>query len=395
MSRTAGVYLNRAGLWEIDKYVHGTRLRERFQFQREALEWLAKKTNELDRVLRFGEQPQLTFAEAVSRRLEEKLAAGQPSAESDSYHLKALLSTAGHLKLTEISDTSFDKFRWYCEREGKSAKTQHLSLSAAQAILNLASGKWRDPHSNRSYLQNPPKLTLPELKGKQRAPRSISRGEQAQLIAELPNHLKAMTIMAVNTGARDNVLVNLRWVWFVSTTIADQSVSFFVVPREYVKGRVEEKILVLNRIARDVVAKQRGRHSDFVFAWSRRFKGSGIEGQVNAQQDSSTGTFQLIQTMNNTAWQSARRRAGLPGLHVHDLRHTFATRLSAASVPPNVIAQLLWHSSKGVTEHYMGSQILILLAAVECIADAPEKEDVSLSTLITAHSKRIARGPSP
>lgn len=28
--------------------------------------------------------------------------------------------------------------------------------------------------------------------------------------------------------------------------------------------------------------------------------------------------------MNNTVWQAARERAGLPDLHVHDLRHTVA-----------------------------------------------------------------------
>ena len=87
MSRTAGIYLNRAGLWEIDKYVHGTRLRERFRHQCDAREWLAKKTAAIDRVARFGEQPRLTFSEAVTRRLKEKLAAAKPSAESDSYHL--------------------------------------------------------------------------------------------------------------------------------------------------------------------------------------------------------------------------------------------------------------------------------------------------------------------
>ena len=96
--------------------------------------------------------------------------------------------------------------------------------------------------------------------------------------------------------------------------------------------------------------------------------------------------------MNNTAWQSARIRAGLPELRVHDLRHTFATRLAAAGVLQNVIAQLLWHSSKTVAQHYMGSQILILVAAAERLANAPEKEDESLATVIAAHSKRRARG---
>jgi integrase len=34
----------------------------------------------------------------------------------------------------------------------------------------------------------------------------------------------------------------------------------------------------------------------------------------------------------NTAWKRARRRAGIPHLRVHDLKHTFGLRLRAANV---------------------------------------------------------------
>jgi hypothetical protein len=36
--------------------------------------------------------------------------------------------------------------------------------------------------------------------------------------------------------------------------------------------------------------------------------------------------------MNNIAWQSARKRAGLPAVRVHGLKHTFGRRLRAAGV---------------------------------------------------------------
>jgi integrase len=35
---------------------------------------------------------------------------------------------------------------------------------------------------------------------------------------------------------------------------------------------------------------------------------------------------QPIEAMNNTAWQTARRRAGMADLQVHDLRHTVGMR---------------------------------------------------------------------
>ena len=36
--------------------------------------------------------------------------------------------------------------------------------------------------------------------------------------------------------------------------------------------------------------------------------------------------------MNNTAWQQARKRAGLPQVRIHDLKHTFGRRLRAVGV---------------------------------------------------------------
>lgn len=389
MPKMSGVYRTKTGLWQVDKIVHGRRLRERFAFERDAVEWLLKKCLELDRVIRFGDPPQLTFAAAVARRLKEKFDADKPSAKSDSYHLQALLPSIGHLKLSEISDASFDEFRRICRSKGKSAKTQHLSLSAAQAILNMAARVWRDPISNLPYLQNPPKLNLPSLQGKQRRPRPISRAEEARLVAELPDHLQAMAIFAVNTGARDHVIVNLRWEWLVD--LGQRGLNpIFIVPREYVKGRIAEKVLTLNRIALQIVEKQQGRNTEFVFAWSKR-QGSGSRDETNSRI-----VYRPVSTMNNTAWQAARTRAGLEGLHVHDLRHTFATRLARAGVPKSTISQLMWHSTKDVTEHYMGSDLLALQQAVQAIEQATSEEDVSLVTMIAdiAHRRTRSRGSS-
>ena len=52
-----------------------------------------------------------------------------------------------------------------------------------------------------------------------------------------------------------------------------------------------------------------------------------------------------IATMNNTAWQSARVRAGLAQVRVHDLKHTFGRRLRAAGERYGVAADV-----RGLTE---------------------------------------------
>jgi integrase len=53
-------------------------------------------------------------------------------------------------------------------------------------------------------------------------------------------------------------------------------------------------------------------------------------------------------------WVKAREHAGLPGLRVHDLRHTHAAILIAANRPGSAISRRLGHSSIAVTDALYG-----------------------------------------
>lgn len=59
----------------------------------------------------------------------------------------------------------------------------------------------------------------------------------------------------------------------------------------------------------------------------------------------------LASAMNNTSWQKARVRAGLPQVRVHDLKHTFGRRLRAAGVSFEDRQDLLGHKSGRMTTH--------------------------------------------
>ncbi len=52
------------------------------------------------------------------------------------------------------------------------------------------------------------------------------------------------------------------------------------------------------------------------------------------------------------AWDTARKRAGLPHVRLHDLRHTFASTLVNAGVPLYTVQKLLGHSTITVTQRY-------------------------------------------
>jgi integrase len=80
-----------------------------------------------------------------------------------------------------------------------------------------------------------------------------------------------------------------------------------------------------------------------------------------------------IETMNNTAWQNARQRAGLPQVRVHDLKHTFGRRLRAAGVSLENRQDLLGHKSGRITTHYSAAELSNLIEAAEKACEVPSR----------------------
>ena len=96
----------------------------------------------------------------------------------------------------------------------------------------------------------------------------------------------------------------------------------------------EERLLVLNRVARSVIGKVRGEHPEYVFT----YRGHPIT------------------AMNNTGCQNVRKRVDLSLVRVHDLKHTFGRRLRAAGVSYEDRQDLLGHKSGRITTHYSAAE---------------------------------------
>ena len=148
----------------------------------------------------------------------------------------------------------------------------------------------------------------------------------------------------------------------------------FEVLRSNVKGRRRSRLVVCNSVAQSVIEAVRGQHPEFVFVFSGH-------GRKEAGP---------IETMNNTAWQRARREARLGDLHVHDLRHTVGMRLREAAVSESTRADVLWHSTPSMTHHYSVAQIVELHAALEKVKDDNGRWNKSLLTL--RRDQEAARG---
>ena len=175
------------------------------------------------------------------------------------------------------------------KRRGDKVKTKTLNLALAivRRIVNLAANEWRDERG-LTWLERAPKIRLFPITDA-RAPYPLSHEEQALLFQELPDHLARMALFKVNTGCREQEVCQLKWEHEVR--VPELNTSVFLIPADQVKNG-EERLVVLNRVAKSVVESLRGCHASHVFARTLT--------KVAARP---------VTKINNTAWKAARERA--------------------------------------------------------------------------------------
>jgi integrase len=203
-----------------------------------------------------------------------------------------------------------------------------------------------------------------------RPPYPLGWDEQKYLLTALPAHLGRMALFKVNSGTREQEVCLLRWDWEVKIPELDTSV--FLVPAEIVKNK-EDRLVVLNDVAKSVIEAQRGQHSSRVFSYRNRPIGG----------------------MYNSAWKRPRVEAaeayardnhepvtwGFANLRVHDLKHTFGRRLRAAGVPLETRKVLLGHRNGDITSHYSAPEIEELLTAANRVCARRSRKTPALTIL--------------
>ena len=70
------------------------------------------------------------------------------------------------------------------------------------------------------------------------------------------------------------------------------------------------------------------------------------------------------------AWDSARKKAGLPDVRIHDLRHSFASFLINGGQSIYTVMKLLGHTQLKTTQRYSHLSPQTLLDATDAAANA-------------------------
>ena len=339
--RTPGL-VRRQGLWHIDKRIGGRRVCQSTGTakQEEAELFLARQIEETRQAQVYGVRPARSFELAAAKFVRENQ--HKRTIRNDIAQLKRLMPWIGSLPLNRIHIGVLQSWIEHRRKEGVATGTINHGLKVVRRILNLAQSEWLD-ENGLTWLAAAPKIKLlPDTKKRQ--PYPLNWDEQQQLFSALPAHLAEMALYAVNTGCRDAEICNLRWDWEVKVPTLETFV--FIVPGEFVKNG-DERLVVLNDIARSVVNARRGNHPTHVFA----YKGKPVT------------------RLLNSSWCRVRRNLGLDQVRVHDLKHTFGRRLRAAGVSFEDRQDLLGHRSGRMTTHYSAAELSKLIEAANSVCE--------------------------
>ena len=366
--RVPGLIL-RDGVWHIDKRIFGRRVCQSTGTPQleEAERQLARVMEQTRQARVYGVRPVRTFEQAAARFVLENQ--HKRSLRDDLGRLKNLMPWIGQVQLDRLHMGVLRSWLDHRRREGVATGTINQGLQVVRRILNLAASEWMDDQG-LTWILSPPKIKL-QPDHNRRQPYPLSWEEQERLFRELPDHLREMSLFAVNTGCRDSEICGLRWDWEVDVPALGTSV--FIVPGTRVKNGMDH-LVVLNTLAAAVVGRARGRHPTHVFAYR------------NAP----------VQRILNSAWKQARVRAELAQVRVHDLKHTFGRRLRAAGVSFEDRQDLLGHRSSRVTTHYSAAELGRLIEAAEmvCLNRAERPELVVLRGVLREGSRKTPASSS-
>ena len=153
--------------------------------------------------------------------------------------------------------------------------------------------------------------------------RPLTAEEEVRLLDSAPKRLKPILVLLANTGLRRNELLSLRW---KNVHIASRQL---LIPKTNCK-RKQMRMVPLNSVAVQIL-QSLPRDHEFVF------------------YNKKTKTY--IRDIK-TAFHAACEKAGIEGLRLHDLRHTFATRLRDKGENLTTIMKLMGHSEYKTTLRY-------------------------------------------
>ncbi|MBA2693071.1 MAG: site-specific integrase [Rubrobacter sp.] len=249
--------------------------------------------------------------------------------------------TLGRIKLKKLSPAHVQGF--YREKldAGLSPSTVHkihaiLHKALAQAV------KWHMVPRNVTEATDPPKPTPKEM-------RPLSTEEVHRLLeAARGDKLEALYVLAVTTGMRQGELLALKWqdidlentTLSVRRTLTRDGGRFTIGEPKTKKSR---RSIRLTTQAAQTLKEHLSRQLRDIEMLGDRYEDRGLVFTTE------TGAPVIPSNLRRRSFAPLLKRANLPSIRFHDLRHTCATLLLTKGVHPKFVQELLGHATIAIT----------------------------------------------
>ena len=221
------------------------------------------------------------------------------------------------------------------DRAGKSAETIRLAHAVLRRALKQGV-RWRLVPYNACADVDRPRVAKADI-----AP--LDAEQAARLLkAASEDRLSAVFTLAIAAGMRSGELFGLQWpdvdlkagVAMVTHTLTELHGELFLTEPKTAKGR---RCINLPAVAIDALKKHRSRmlaegHGDVPWVFC----------------DTQGGPLRRSH-FRKRVFKPLLKKAGVPDIRFHDLRHTSATLLLSAGIHPKVVQERLGHSQISVT----------------------------------------------
>jgi len=325
--------------WYLDYIVSGERKRhivKNAQTRAEAVLVLQEKIAEAFSVAHNSrtKNRRTKFQELADSYINEYAKINKRSWRSDRYRIEAhMKSFFGNMDLEDIDPRSIENYRAERLEMGVTKSTVNREITIMKKMFNLAID-WKLTYENPVT-----KVKLFSEKDTQKE-RILTEEEELELLAESPDYLKPILVVALTTGMRRGEILNLRW--------KQVDMKKRQIRVEETKSGKNRTIPINDVLFKELLQiKQSSGKSVFIFPNPKTEK-----------------PYSEVKK----SFKKACGRAGIEDLRFHDLRHTFATRLIESGVDIITVRDLLGHFSVRVTQRYTHTNQKQMKNAVQLLA---------------------------
>ncbi len=255
------------------------------------------------------------FGEAADEFLERELIYTE-SRRTISSNVRILKRHFESMRLAEIGKKEIEAFISGRIRQGVGKPTINRNRAALSKFFEWAI-------TQGCYQGANPVRLVKKFRESSGRTRYLTSDEYSRLLLAAAPHLKRIIVVAVHSGGRLNEILRLRW----GDIDLERGLLYF--RRETTKGRKERQIPINDELAAMLRSLRPGPPTEPVFDYA----GRPLKGV-------------------RTAFESARLKAGIPDVHFHDLRHTFASWFAQNGGDERRLQKYLGHSSSALTQRY-------------------------------------------